>query len=81
MALTNKLSPATTEEAGPLVVRWIRTPMIALSFWSAITLPLLYLPLFASGIETTTGLMIFLALFGMHLLALVGGHGHHHPSE
>lgn len=44
-----------------------------LSFWAAIALPVFYLPLLASGIDTLSGLALFLCLFGLHVLALVGG--------
>lgn len=47
-----------------------------LSFWAAIVLPVLYLPLLAAGIDSTTGLALFLGLFGLHVLALVGGREH-----
>ena len=53
--------------------RWIRRPVSAISFWGAIALPLLYLPLFYVGIDTTDELAVFLGLFGVHVLALVGG--------
>lgn len=48
----------------------------ALSFWCAIGLPAVYLPLLAAGIETADGLSTFLLLFGLHVVALVGGRGH-----
>lgn len=53
--------------------RWIRDPLSAFSFWSAIALPVLYLPLFVSGIETPAGLLVVFGLVGLHCLALVGG--------
>lgn len=79
MSLTNNPLSTTTERAGPSVTRWIRAPMAALSFWCAIILPVLYLPLFASGIETTAGLLAFLGLFGLHVLTLIGGRSYHVP--
>lgn len=48
----------------------------ALAFWCAIGLPAVYLPLLAAGVETTDGLSTFLLLFGLHVVALVGGRGH-----
>lgn len=39
-------------------------------FWIAIGLPLLYLPLFLSGIGNFAELLLFLGLFGIHVLAL-----------
>lgn len=42
-------------------------------YWSAILLPLLYLPLLVTRIETTQELSLFLMLVGLHIVALVGG--------
>ena len=55
------------------VNKWIRFPISVLSFWSAIALPALYIPLFLSGLANTNDLMIFLGLFGLHIIALIGG--------
>ncbi len=46
-----------------------------LGFWTAILLPLLYLPLLYIGIGTQTG-TVFLGLLGLQLIALLAGHGH-----
>lgn len=54
--------------AGPLTA-----PVSALAFWLAIALPALYLPLLLTGLSTVADLTLFLALFGLHLAALVGG--------
>ena len=48
-----------------------------LSFWGAIALPALYIPLLANGIETVDGLGLFFGLFGTHVMALVGGRRRH----
>lgn len=39
-------------------------------------MPMLYIPLLISGLDTTSGLGLFLALFGIHVLALLGGRNH-----
>ena len=49
-------------------VRW-------LSFWAAIILPLLYLPLLYVGIGAQTG-ALFLGLLALQLIALLAGHGY-----
>lgn len=51
----------------------LTTPVSALAFWSAIALPALYLPLLLTGLSTVPDLVLFLSLFGLHLVALVGG--------
>lgn len=56
--------------------RSVGRSLSALSFWGAIALPGIYLPLLVSGIETTDGLVTFLLLFGLHVSALVGGRRH-----
>ncbi len=48
----------------------------ALSFWSAIALPALYIPLVFIGIETTEQLLVFLGLFAIHIATLIGGHSY-----
>lgn len=71
----------TRAETGLLIERWIRRPLSALAFWSAITLPVLYLPLLATGPDTTGDLITFLALLGLHVLALIGGRNHNRELE
>lgn len=55
------------------VVGDLTEPLSALAFWSAIALPLLYVPLLAAGLGTTQDLLLFLGLFALHLGALAGG--------
>lgn len=62
-------------------LRWIRTQFAMLSYWIAIVLPLLYLPLLLARIETTGELLLFLGIFGLHVLALIGGRSHRRPSS
>jgi hypothetical protein len=56
-----------------LPTRTIAAPASALAFWSAIALPALYIPLLFTGLSTVPDLALFLGLFGLHLVALVGG--------
>ena len=54
----------------------------AFAFWSGIALPGLYIPVLLHGIESVEGLAVFLGLFGLHVLALVGGRCHRRgPAE
>lgn len=53
----------------------------ALSFWLAIVLPALYIPLLFAGIEDARGLLVFLGLFGLHVLALIGGRSYRESPE
>lgn len=54
----------------------LRRTALAVTFWAGVALPVLYLPLMASGIDTPSELVTFLWLFGLHVLALVGGRRH-----
>ena len=54
----------------------LERPVEALGFWGAIALPVAYLSLLASGIDGRAGLGLFLGLVGLHVAALVIGHGH-----
>lgn len=60
---------------------WVRRSLSALSFWGAIALPAVYLPLLIVGVETTAGPGTFLGLFGLHVVSLVGGRRHRRPVE
>ena len=51
----------------------LAAPLELLGFWSAIALPALYLPLLLTGLDTTSELVTFLGLLGLHLVALVVG--------
>lgn len=54
----------------------IARPIEAISFWSAIALPFLYLPLLVSGLDSSPQLTAFLALLVIHAVTIVGGHRH-----
>lgn len=56
-----------------LLVGSLSEPLSAVAFWSAIALPLLYVPLLAAGLGTTQDLLLFLGLFVLHVIALIGG--------
>ncbi len=59
---------------GHVTLRDLFRPIEAIAFWSAITLPFLYLPLVLYGLETTQELTVFFALLGLNVVALVIGH-------
>lgn len=54
----------------------LRRPVEALAFWAAVALPFVYLPLVASGFESPTGALFFVALVVVNVLALLVGHGY-----
>ena len=51
-------------------------PLTAVSFWFAIVLPAVYLPLLVAGIESASGLATVIGLVGLHVAALIGGRTH-----
>lgn len=55
-------------------------PVRALAFWSAIALPLVYVPMLATGVVWEYPLAL-LTLFLLNGLALVVGHGHNQPDD
>ena len=50
------------------------TSIVTASFWSAIVLPVLYMPLLAVGINTRVEGLVFAALLLANFLALIVGH-------
>ena len=47
-----------------------------IAFWSAITLPVIYLPLLVVGLDSLIDLLMFFSLFTLHVIALVLGQTH-----
>lgn len=54
----------------------IENQLETLLFWTAIVLPFLYLPILVVGINTPEELLLFLGLFGLHVITLIGGRHH-----
>lgn len=58
---------------------WVRWGVSAVSFWSAIVLPLIYLTLLATGIDSPSKFRWFLGLVGLHVITLIVGHSFRAP--
>lgn len=54
----------------------LTTPVEMVSFWLAVALPFLYLPLLVTGVTTDGELLSVLVLLALNVVALVAGHGH-----
>lgn len=54
----------------------LREPLSTIAFWSAIALPVLYVPLLAVGLGSVRDLVLFVGLFVLHLAALLAGRSH-----
>ena len=65
-----------TASGGGLALGRLLWPVEALSFWAAVTLPFLYLPLLLFGTHSDAELLTCLALIVVHAVSLVLGHAH-----
>lgn len=63
------------EAVGAALRHAVVDPLRALSFWTAVLLPLAYLPLVANGLGNGETSVLF-ALVVVNAAALVVGHGH-----
>jgi hypothetical protein len=54
----------------------VTDPIARLSFWAAIALPFLHLPLLATGLEGETTTVAFVVLLALNVVTLVIGHYH-----
>ncbi|MFC6952266.1 hypothetical protein [Halorubellus litoreus] len=72
--------PSATDLRSRLGLETILKPVRATSFYAALALPLAYVPLLVSGLETVSQTTTFALLLGLHVLALAAGHGHQ-PGE
>lgn len=83
---TEVLSPdrSTGERAGLLSVlaqtrATVARALVAVCFWLAVALPLVYVPLLAAGVEPIADTLA--ALLAANAAALIGGHSHAHGRE
>jgi hypothetical protein len=56
--------------------RRLRARLSWLSFWAAVALPALYVPVVLVDVDADTRAVAFLGLFGVNLAALVVGHSY-----
>lgn len=54
----------------------LATPIRAAGFWAAIAMPILYVPVLATGLSSSFDGVLFLGLIVGNLLALYVGHAH-----
>lgn len=58
----------------PTLSRLVVRPVKRLAFWSAIVLPFLHLSLLASGLESRSTTLAFVALLALNAVAIYVGH-------
>lgn len=54
--------------------RWFTTPIRVVSFWTAVGLPFLYIPLIAAGLDSSSEITGLAVLLVLNLIALLLGH-------
>lgn len=62
------------------VARSVKGPAQFLSFWIAIALPFVHLPLLAQGLGDPTATLTFFILLAVNVVALYLGHGYNQES-
>ena len=67
---------ARVDETVPSIGKSLLAPIRGIAFWIAIALPFLYVPLLASGLDSTAVLTAFTALVACNAVALFVGHSH-----
>lgn len=60
----------------PALMNYVARPLKWVAFWAAVVLPFLHLPLLATGLDSESSTLAFLALVGLNVLALYVGHPH-----
>ncbi|MFB6359962.1 MAG: hypothetical protein ABEH59_01420 [Halobacteriales archaeon] len=63
--------------SGRSVLDRLEGRLAAVAYWLAVGLPLAYLALLVTGIESTGQLGLFVGLLAVHGLALIGGRNYH----
>lgn len=58
------------------LVHTLKGPAQFLSFWVAVALPFVHVPLLARGLGDPSATLTFLLLLGLNVLALYFGHGY-----
>jgi len=69
-------SAATTEETVTWNQHWFVASVRFISFWTAVGLPVLYVPLLATGLDSAGKAAVFAVLLGVNLVSLLLGHSY-----
>lgn len=56
--------------------RTLRAGIVGIGFWAAVLMPLTYVPVLATGVQTQADGLLLLGLLISHAVALFAGHGH-----
>lgn len=58
------------------ISRTIKAGIVGVGFWTAILMPLSYVSLLATGVETHADGLLLVGLLVVHVVALFAGHGY-----
>jgi hypothetical protein len=86
LALTDAATESVLQPAVESTAAQLFAPVRGLAFWSAILLPLTYLPMLFSDLSPSLGIagtdaQVVGALICLNLVALLLGHSHNRPVE
>lgn len=65
--------PRFARRSGESLLHRLEAPLAAVAYWIAVGLPIAYLGLLVTGIESSAELGLFVGLLGLHGIALIGG--------
>jgi hypothetical protein len=73
MSVSDSALPFPTDVVEPRVSEVLVTLVRALAFWTAVALPVAYLPLLATGLDSLQVVVAFVTLVAVNVCALVVG--------
>lgn len=76
MSVPDPALPFCADAVGPRLSNLVLAPVRAIAFWMAVVLPVVYLPLLATGLEPVGTALTFATLVAVHVCALAVGRGH-----
>jgi hypothetical protein len=76
MSVSDRALPSPADAVEPRLSKILVAPVRAIAFWMAIVLPVVYLPLLATGLDSLRPALTFATLVAVHVCALVAGQSH-----
>jgi len=73
MSVTDRTLPFPADAVEPRLSRLVLAAVQATAFWTAVVLPVVYLPLLATGLDSVRTALTFAALAAVHVCTLVVG--------
>ena len=67
---------ARVDDSVPSVGHSLLAPIRGIAFWITIALPFLYVPLLASGLQSSAVRLVFVVLVSCNVVTLLVGHSH-----